>query len=240
MMTTIYRNSGDLLFSVLLYLFIVLAETMHVVRQYTAVAIVFSAYTYARDRKIVPYMLCVFAAFLFHVSAIFMVFAYFFFDIKLNWKTLLIMAVGSVAVYLLSEPVLNLAIRIIDKDVPRDMDVYVTSMNVLRVIAFAAPALLMVWIYRGRRLTYDEAFCLKGVLLHGCLAVATSHTMYMFRVCWYTAPFICIAIPELMKGVKGTNRKIITLILLAAFCLYWFHDLTTHPSLSHFQWLWQR
>ena len=239
-MITIYRNSGDLLFSLLLYLFIVWTETMNIARQELAVAVVFCGYTFARDRKIIPYMLCVFLAFLCHVSAFFMVFAYFFFQMKLKGRTILLLAAVSLLFFALSESLLELAIQIVGKDVYRGSNFYVTSVRLPRIIVNFAPAAFALWVYRGKELTSDEAFCVKGCLLHGFLAIATAQVVYLSRVCWYTAPFICIGLPELMKGVKGKNRKIFTILILVLFFAYWVYDIASHQNLNNFTWIWQR
>ena len=236
----IYRNSSDLAFSLLLYIFLVWLETLNTVRQALAVAVVFFGFTCLKDRKFVPFMICVFAAYLFHPSAIVMALVYFLFGFEINGKNMVIALLASLVMAAMTDVMLQAADIIIGKVYWGTEQFMLNSVKLPRVLMNILPAALAVYIYRGKELTQDEAFCFKCCYLHALLMIATCRVVYLSRCCWYTAPMVCICLPELLKGVKGRNRKILTVLILLLYGVFWLYDVYSHPDVATFQWVWQR
>lgn len=80
-------------------------------RQFIAMAILTFSYRFVRERKLLPFLLCILAAMLFHkVSAIFVV-MYFVYPIPLKNWTVLLCAAASAALWLVGPAVIDFCIK---------------------------------------------------------------------------------------------------------------------------------
>ncbi|WP_019391967.1 EpsG family protein [Priestia filamentosa] len=105
----IYRHSANVWLSV--YLFITLMfyyNSMNVLRQYLAMAIVLSSLGFVVKRKLVPFLILVILASFIHTSAIFFIIVYIFPKLKVSYKSLVTISLCSVAFFYFLFPLIDL------------------------------------------------------------------------------------------------------------------------------------
>ncbi len=113
----IWRMSKSIWISVFVYIsFGFFGYAMCTLRQELAISIAMFALPYLRQRKLLPYLLIVVLAALFHSSAWFFVPVYWLVKLPLNWKTYILYGVGTVFVLIFSEPILGFVTQFIFKD----------------------------------------------------------------------------------------------------------------------------
>ena len=69
---------------------------------------------------------------------------------------------------------------------------------------------------------------------------ATSNSTYLARMGIYTAPFLTVAIPDLVKGLNPKNRKVIRCIIPLAYLFFWLFEISNSYTLRNFQFIWQK
>lgn len=95
--------------SMLVFFMLVFGSTVNIIRQCIAVAILLYSMDFIIQRKLIPFVLSVAIAFLFHYTAVFFVFTWFLPNIKLNGYTLFIFASLTVVCYTLFSSLLSYA-----------------------------------------------------------------------------------------------------------------------------------
>lgn len=199
----VYKYCKDAWFS--LWLFVTLTfyyTTMNFVRQALATSIILLAYRFLRDKKPVPYFLIVLVAASFHKTALIMVPVYFLCRIKFTKKTALFYAIGALAAYLASEPILNLVTTYI---FPAYKDsIYTTPFPlVFLLVPFlifgACLALLPLW----RKRVPEEADILLNLMLYSAVIwlFITKHFI-LERFSHYVYIFVILALPQAVACLR--------------------------------------
>ena len=236
---TVYKNTDCLVTATLLYIFLGCWHgSFNGIRQYLASAVIFAGIRYIRDKKFWKYALTVFIAFLFHTSAILMIFAYFVAHNKINLKNITLMVLASLVVLFSFSEVVELTGLLLNEDLSDEGTYLTNSVNILRVLVALAPAVLFLFIYWKREMTSEQRVWLNLLILNGIMMVSTSNSTYLARMGIYTTPFTAIGIPELLKEVSPRNRRIIKLVILILYCAFWLYDIYKSPSLRNFRFIW--
>lgn len=235
---TIKNNTNRLTIATLLFVFL---ECWHysfnAVRQCLAVTIVFCGYKYLKNGNFFRYIICILIAYLFHKSAIVMIAVYFVIRREVNKRNVFLFIAGSIIVLLSYDYLFAFQSEILGDGIVQYS--YVTSaVNSLRVLANVAPAIFFL-IFRSKNKDANSDFYMNILLIHAAVAVASSNSAYLSRMTIYTAPFVCIAIPELLKTISDTNRRIITPVILVLFGIFWIYDISINPSLNNFTFIWE-
>lgn len=233
---TIYKYSDNLLFAILLYIFLGCWHGgFNGIRQYLAAAIVFFGFKYLIKRELLKYLICIFIAFLFHASASVMILAYFIAHRKVNFSNIMILVVASIVALYSFDKLLEIAGFILDNEYQLSNDYITNSVNILRVLAAVAPSVLFLIMYYGKNLTDYQNLCINLLIMNAVIWVSTSNSTYLARAGIYTAPFLIIAIPELLKGLTRKNRITITLIIILAYVYFWWYEVSNGSTLNNFQ-----
>ncbi len=95
--------------SMLVFFMLVFGSTVNIMRQCIAVAVLLYGVDFIIQRKLIPFVLSVVIAFLFHYTAVFFVFAWFLPNIKLNGRTLFVFASLTLFCYTLFSSLLSYA-----------------------------------------------------------------------------------------------------------------------------------
>ena len=236
-LSTIYKNTEMLLLATLLYIFMGCWHgSFNGVRQYLAAAIIFSGVRFIKERKFWKYALIVFIAFLFHASAIIMIFPYFIAYNRISFKNIALLIIASIIVLFSFSELLALAGFIL-RDEISEQEYITTSVNALRIVVAIAPAVFFVFVYSGRPLSKEQRFWMNFLIINGIVMFATSNSAYFARMGIYTAPFSAIGIAELVKGLKPRERKVFPLIIVVAFFLFWVYSIAKSAALNNFQWI---
>ena len=236
-LTTIYKNTDMLLLATLLYIFMGCWHgCFNGIRQYLAAAIIFSGIKFIKERKFWKYALIVFIAFLFHASAILMIFPYFIAYNRINFKNIALLIIASVIILFSFSELLDLAGFILRNELT-EREYITTSVNILRVLVAIAPAVFFIFVYSGRPVSKEHRFWINFLIINGIVMFATSNSAYFARMGIYTAPFSALGIAELVKGLKPRERKVIPIVILVAYFLFWVYSLENSTALNNFQWI---
>jgi len=236
-MKTIKNNTDCLVVASLLFLFLECwHESFNAVRQCLAVAVVFAGYRYLKDARFLKYVFVIFIAFLFHKSAIALIVIYPLIRRKVTFPNITLLIIGTLAVFLSYDLIFEFQSEVLSDGIVQYG--YVTNaVNIFRVLANAAPAVFFL-VFRPQEPSQTTDFYTNILLIHAAIAVASSASTYLARMMMYTAPFVCIAIPELLKTVDIKIRQWAKPVILILFCAFWLYDLSISPSLTPFRFVW--
>lgn len=235
---TIYKNTDCLLSTTLLYIFLGCWHgSFNGIRQYLAAAVIFAGIRYIKDKKFWKYALIVFIAFLFHKSAILMIFAYFVAHNKINIKNIILMVLASLIVLISFTEVVKFTGFILQEDLSDEGTYLTASVNIFRVLVAVVPAIFYLIIYWKQEMTSEQRMWLNLLILNGIIMFATSNSTYFARMGIYTAPFTAIAIPELSNKFSYRNRVFIKIIILILYAAFWWYEISISSALNNFQWV---
>ncbi|MBR2883984.1 MAG: EpsG family protein [Clostridia bacterium] len=235
---TIYKNTDMLFPATLFYIFLGCWHGgFNGVRQYLASAIIFSGLRFIKERKFWKYALVVFIAFLFHGSAIMMIFPYFVVYNKISFKNIAFLIGLSLIILFSFSEVLEFTGFLLQEDLSDEGEYLTNSVNTFRILVAIAPALFFLFLYQKRTITKEQQFWFNMLILNGIVMFATSNSTYLARVGIYTVPFSTIGIPELIKGSNIKQKKAVTIIILVAFAAFWLYELSNSDGLNNFRFI---
>ena len=238
---TIYKNTDMLLPTILLYVFLGCWHgPFNGIRQYLAAAIVFSGLRFIKERKFWKYALVVFIAFLFHSSAIMMIFIYFIAYNKISIQNILFLILVSLIILFSFTEVLEFTGFLLQEDLSDEGAYLVRSVNTFRILVATVPAVFFLILYQNKPITKEQRFWFNMLIIHSVMMFATSNSAYLARMGIYTMPFSVIGIPELIKGINPKDKKVVTTTILIAFAIFWLYEISNSSSLNHFTFIWQK
>lgn len=236
----IFSNADRTSFPVFLYITIgCFTSSFNAIRQGLAVAFVFSGYQSLRDKKLIRYVFCTFAAYLFHKSAIIMIVLYFIIRRRVNFKNVLLLLVGTLIVLQFYSHIYDFTQDVLDKSLSGDYEYFYRSVNIFRVLVGCTPAAYFFIQYGGNKMTKLEEFNLNILLIHAALNIVTLNSAYLARICLYTEPFVALSIPELLKYLSENKRRSISLLIGFSYFIFWCYTIFSSDSLRVFKWVWQ-
>lgn len=237
-LVVIYKNTDMLLPASLLYIFLGCWHgAFNGIRQYLAAAIVFAGLKFIKERKFLKYAFIIFVAFLFHSSAILMIFPYFIAYNKINIRNILLLIVGSAFVLFSFSEVVEFTSFLLQEDLTDEGEYLTNSVNILRVLVAIAPAAFFLFAYQGKNITKEQKFWFNMLIINGIIMFATSNSTYLARMGIYTAPFSAIAIPELIKGLSQKDRKFVTVTMLLLFAAFWWYEISNSLFLNDYRFM---
>lgn len=238
---TIYKHTDQLLLASMLYIFLGCWDgSFNGVRQYLAATMLFCGYDYLEARNLRKYLFWVFIAFLFHRSAIVMAALYFVVHRKISIRNLLVLFLGSILALLAYDRVISFAGWITESQYIMTDEYATHQVNILRVLAALAPAVLFLILYAPEQKNPRETMYLNMLVIHAAMRVATMNSALLYRIGIYTTLFQTIAIAELLKGVKPTTRRTVLFFMIPLFAIFWWYEISHNGSTSVFHWIWER
>ena len=236
--STIYKNTDKLTVAIMLYLFLGRwTGCFNGIRQYLAAAVLFAGLRFIKQKMFWKYALTVFIAFLFHSSAIIMIFMYFVAYNKINLRNIIILIVCSIVILFSFTEMMEFAGFVLREDVASSTNDYLTNeVSLFRIIINVAPAVVFLILYQNKSITVEQRLWLNMLILNAIMMIATSNSTYFARMAVYTVPFSIIAIPELIKGITRFDKKLVTAIFLIVFALVCLRDIAESDALNNFQW----
>ena len=237
-MSTIYKNTNMPLLTTILYVFMGCWHgAFNGIRQNLAAAIIFAGVGFIKERKFWKYLLVVFIAFLFHASAIIMIFPYFIAYNKINFRNIILLIIASIVILFSFSELLNLAGFILRSEIAVEYEYITNSVSALRVLVAIAPAVFFLFIYSGKSLSKEQCLCLNFLIINGVVMFATSNSTYFARMGIYSAPFSALSMPELIKGLKNREKVLFSTIIVVAFFVFWIYSLQKSYALNDFKWI---
>lgn len=216
----IWKNSDDITLSWIVFICLgSMTFTMNGMRQAFAMSICLLAYEYVKRKKLFPFLIVVLIAILFHKSAMFFVVVYLMKNIKLNFKSVSLLASGVLLFFLSS----NILASFYDSMTGEDYaagESFESGGTVTILIYLMAIILTLVF---SKRLKETEVFLLFALVVIGFsvyLARFISTQVYE-RISYYFAYFLIVLFPAIFKDLKSKDRQIVSfLFVLCAIGLY--------------------
>lgn len=206
-------------------------------RQAVAIAFALLSYKYLRERKLIPFIILVLLASLFHSSALIFLIAYPLANIRIGWKQMGGFSVSIIIAYLFSNFFRFLVGTFgwTDKisEYAKATDVNNTSALIIQLLV-----LLFCLYYKKGVLKADEANrTLYNMLFLGLYFQAFAVIIAeMFRVSMYFSIFSIVLVPKAISSEKDRSTKIIVYIaVLFAFFAYFIQS----QGMSGFRFYWQ-
>ena len=244
MTITVIRNSEMYWISILLYIFLgEWSGCFNGIRQYLAIAILFAGHCYIKEKKFWHWLMIVFIAMLFHITAIVAVAFYFYPQMKISLKNIFF----SVLVVFMGLQVYDKIfsfIGFIKQDeliLEGAASTYImNSINPLRIAVSWIPVLFFLIFIKYYNINEDKfKFYMNMSILNACFMTAAMNSAYLGRVGGYTNIYNTIIWPLLLKKVEKRSRVILICIMLLCYMLYWLAEMSKE-DLAVFTWIFQR
>ena len=202
---TISKYTNWFTVSILLYVFIgAWHGSFNGVRQYLAAAVLFAGHRFIFERKFWKYLFVVLIASLCHTTALIMIPVYFIVGRELNYKTIVLIVVGAIAMSLSYDFLFDIMSEIKGSE-QEGYDYMQTNVSILRVAVAFAPLALGAVLYKQIRVDKETLFYISMTLMNAAFLFATSGSAYLARVGIYTEIYTVLAIPKILKyfNLKG-------------------------------------
>lgn len=207
------------------------------VRQYLAAAILLAGHRLVVERKLIPFLMVVGAAGLFHVSALAGIFLYLVPRRRLSIFGMLALLGLSVAGTLSTEAALNV---ISDFKGSPVLNTYATTIiNPLRIAVAVLPSLLY-WLAEDSQDVRGAWFYKNMAFVHGATMIAVSESAYLGRMGIYTGAFVPISVAFLVKFEDRNLTAFARFLVLVLFGVFWYMDVAPREDLSNFLWVFER
>ena len=236
---TLRNNTTDICLAIILYAITCWVATFNGMRQALAVSVVFAGFPYLRDKKLLQYAMCIFAAYLCHKSAIIFILLFFVVHRKVDLGNLTLLIITTIVVLFSYDRVFAVTDIILDKEINPNAAYNARAVNMLRVAANCAPGIVfgVIWWNRPRSEKHD--FYLNLLFINAIISLMTSNSAYLARLNMFSKPFQVIAICELLK-VNLSSRRIVKIGIVLLFLLFETYEVYHSADLSPFRWIWSR
>lgn len=211
-------------------------------RQMLAIGIGVIAYEFTRNKKIIPFILCVVLAVSFHTSAFVLAFMYPLYYAKISKKWLLAVVPAITTVFIFNEQIFSVLALFIERYTEYDSDITKTGAYTM-IILFAIFA-AFAFVIPDESLLDEETVGLRNFLLFSLVIqlFAPLHPLAM-RMNYYYIIFIPLLLPKiiscrskLMDQIAIWGRHIMVVFFLVYFFIsaYGGENLNVFPY--HFFW----
>ena len=231
----IYRHSTMYLVSMLIFLFLGdWAGSFNGVRQYLAAAVLFAGHRFILKRKLIPYLLVVFLASLFHRTALVMIIPFFLFTRKPDMTQFVLLAAGAFVIRLSYDIIFSL-IGSYKGTIVDFQDQYITtSINPLRIAVCFIPVILFLLTGNKQSLNKEQTVYINALFFNAFAMLAAAGSTYLGRIGLYTGAMVTIGYGHLFRIIpEGKNRKLIVLTVMVVLLIYWLYSLWG----KDFQWI---
>lgn len=241
---TIVRNSEMCWLSLMLYVLLCCWHgCFNGVRQYLAAAILFAGHYFIKEKKLVFWCMVVFVASMFHVTAVIGLVFYFFPRIKISFKQI-VLSIIFIYIGMQAYDRIFGFIGFLKSDtfdfVGQGSGYLTNSISPFRILVAWVPVIFF-WIFNRYYNKEEEKFkfYINMSLLHAIFMTAAINSTYLGRIGIYTGVYNTLTWPLLIKKVEPRSQKILIIIMLFFYFLYW-HTEASGSTLVNFRWIFQR
>lgn len=224
----IYKYSEMPFLTTLIYIsFNFYAFTFSGLRQAVAFAIVMISYDFIIKKKFSNYCICIMVAMLFHKTAFIFIPAYFFYNIKISEKIILLLAIVDIIIYIFRKTIMEFLVLYI-----------FTDYGIIESNAYSWFFLSFVLVtaglmfYKNVTKIYPETNGLyMYVLLGVSMMLMTSIGSNVLRMANYYYIYIIILIPKIIKSFEEKYTRFILTFLIVILCLglfIWFYSIDAY------------
>ena len=210
----IYRKySESFEFSLIIYLslscFLILYSGL---RQSIAIGLCLISFVFVKNKKLVPFLLLVFIAFLFHKSAIIFALAYPSYHIRIKKQNRPLTIGAVVLIFILRAPIFNLLAIFYRSGISADNN---GAFGLFTV--FLAIYIFCSVFSKDNKTTngYLNLFLLAVI----CQLFGNLYSI-AGRMGFYFMPFLGLLLPRCLNDFKGTEKTILTFLIVSIFTLY--------------------
>ncbi len=198
-------------------------------RQVLAMALIVPAYYLTKHKKLLPFILVVLFAMLFHTSAFIMVLIYPLYHIRITTNKFLVMIPVILLVYLFNGPIFSFLVEMLGEGY-ENYNVIEDTGAITMVILFVIFAAFAFTIADDKKLSKDD-FGLRNLLVIALVLQLFAPINHIaMRMNYYFIPFIPILMPKLINKSKAEYRQIAifaSVVMSIFFLLYFFFNAHT-------------
>lgn len=212
------------------------------IRQMIAIGIGFFAYECVRNKKLIWFIVCVWAAMLFHISAFMLIFMYPLYYVKITKKWLLAVVPTLLVIFVFNRQIFTVLSMLLMRYTKYDATISQTGAYTM-IVLFVAFAVFSFLVSDDEQLD-DETIGLRNFLLFSVVIqmFAPLHTLAM-RMNYYYIIFIPLLIPKIVAYRSERWEQVAVVarhVMVVFFFLYFFVILSGDGSLNvvpyHFFW----
>ncbi|MBR5283897.1 MAG: EpsG family protein [Clostridia bacterium] len=213
-------------------------------RQGIAISLGFVAFEFVRQKKLVPFLLVVYAAMLFHTSAFMLLFMYPLYHLKITRPWLLVVVPLMGLLFIFNAPVFSYLTAIMSRFTEYEAEISSTGAYTM-LILYGMLAIFSYIIPDEQKMRQDpDAMGFRNFLLFSVALqmFAPLHTLAM-RMNYYYMAFIPLALPKVIGCTSRRWRQVAAAaryIMVAFFVFYFFWSVPSDNPLNiypyHFFW----
>ncbi|MCM1282933.1 MAG: EpsG family protein [Muribaculaceae bacterium] len=220
----------DVAWGLAVFYFLFYNETLNLIRQSLAIAIILYAFRYVFQRRPLWYCFWVVLAMQFHITAVIAIVIYpiyYFVVVKRQKFVFYGIIIGSIFGGSILPKLISIVIRsgILGSKFTRYLNMGEGDLS-LTQLAIRIPFVLILYYWAKKR-TVDEEwadFWIAVLLLDFAFAELRSVLISLYRISLYFSWFKMAAYSEVLRGISLKNRKIVAWGLLAFFMLLWWYQ----------------
>ena len=206
------------------------------IRQMLAIGIGFIAYEFTRKKKLIPFIITVCTAVLFHTSAFMLAFMYPLFHARITKKWLYAIVPVLTAVFIFNKPIFRVLALIVERYTDYSIDISATGAYTM-LILFAVFTVFAFIIPDEARMDSEDVGLRNLLLLALTIQIfAPLHSLSM-RMNYYYIIFIPLLIPRIIELRREKYKEVAVVgrnIMLGFFLLYFFVNAYTGSNLGVF------
>lgn len=219
----IRENSKNYFLSIILFFELMFFyDSINIIRQYMAIAILLFGFKFIREKKLLIYLIYVAIAYLFHSSAIVGILLYFAYNVKYYNKISVIFLAFAILFNVFMADIIDKVYLLIGRT-----NFYSNRIgldNVANIVYFAVYFALFVFCYCliGKSNKSNKNFYLYTFLLAACFSVMAMKLNVLSRATMYFSIFSIVMIPNLItENIKSIQlRKTISLVICVISVCY--------------------
>lgn len=211
-------------------------------RQSIAVSIIFVAYVFLKKKKILPYILLIILATLFHFSAFIFIFAWPLLEMKVSSKDVLKILFGIGIIYIFFTPIFSWVLSVLPAYYSGYLLTEATSTNnITNYLGFVIPVVFLVFAYTINYVKYSrnvntlkiEKYHVKEsdlqngypdlqilfMLIASGLSLLATKASILDRMVMYYWIFSICTIPNMIFSIKDKRNRLLWFLLISIFVI---------------------
>lgn len=227
----IRKYSPNILLSLLLFTVLQFGDTMNIMRQYLAVAIVLLSIPFVIKRQFVLFLLCCLVASLFHTSALLAIGLYFLYNLPCKTRYIFSCLVATFLIFVFLSPILDRIIAFTGRydtykgNILLGEETKIASIAKTFIqLAIATFCFFSYQVLQRRNLTAKSAlpmpFLLWSAIIALCLQFISIRGTVLERLVLYFSSFNLISIPVFIEAYPKKMRILIMCAILGCFIIY--------------------
>ncbi len=220
---TIIKKSKDPAFSVFLFFSLYFfCTSMNIMRQFIAISICFGAVRYAFEKKVVPFLVSIAIAMMFHLAAVIMIPLYLFG--KVNLKIIHIIVIFSISIIILLS--YDYWINLFASVFPR-YEIYLSEGGGSSKCDILIMFIILFIIYiagLNKKMDEELVFYRNMLLISLILAMFAMKNLILIRLYYYPFVFAVLAVPHALSKMSFRNKcifRVMLMIISGGICCYY-------------------